>query len=303
MIIHLYTLAWNEARMLPFFFRHYDRFVDRYVIYDDGSTDGTVELLESHPRVEVRRLGRKFGSFLASATHMRNTAWKESRGRADWVIVTDVDEHIFHEDMAGYLTNCIAAGVTWLPVLGYQMISHDFPQDGALLCRDHPMGVPHRTFDKAAMFNPNAIDETNFVPGRHFARPRGTVVPPQRDELLNLHYKYLGQEFVRRRYADLLAKLGDCAEDKGAADHWTMHAGQVDEWMRTWAAQAFDVTGRRGRMKPMTRHPLDPRWWRPPPWWRLRWWHAQYWWSRAPARLRARVWRIRSAHQLGRNGI
>ena len=29
--------------MLAFFFRHYDPWVDRYVIYDDGSTDGSLE--------------------------------------------------------------------------------------------------------------------------------------------------------------------------------------------------------------------------------------------------------------------
>ena len=39
-IVHLYTICWDEADMLGFFFRHYDSWVDRYVIYDDGSTEG-----------------------------------------------------------------------------------------------------------------------------------------------------------------------------------------------------------------------------------------------------------------------
>ena len=42
-MIHLYTICWNEERMLPFFFRHYDQWVDRYVVYDDNSTDATLE--------------------------------------------------------------------------------------------------------------------------------------------------------------------------------------------------------------------------------------------------------------------
>lgn len=56
--VHLYTVSWNEQAMLGYFFRHYDRFVDRYVFYDDGSDDGTRERLDAHPRVEVRRFER-----------------------------------------------------------------------------------------------------------------------------------------------------------------------------------------------------------------------------------------------------
>ena len=44
--------------MLPFFFRHYDPIVDRYIVYDDGSTDRTLEMLAAHPRVEVRPFAR-----------------------------------------------------------------------------------------------------------------------------------------------------------------------------------------------------------------------------------------------------
>ena len=56
--IHLYSQSWNEGRLLPFFFRHYDPFVERYVFYDDNSSDATLDLLGRHPRVEVRRFER-----------------------------------------------------------------------------------------------------------------------------------------------------------------------------------------------------------------------------------------------------
>ena len=56
--IHLYTNSWNEMRMLGFFFRHYDPFVDRYVFFDDNSDDGTLDVLRAHPRVVIRRFER-----------------------------------------------------------------------------------------------------------------------------------------------------------------------------------------------------------------------------------------------------
>ena len=54
MRIDLYTRCWNDAHMLGFFFRHYDPLVQRYVVFDDGSTDGSLDFLRAHPKVEVR---------------------------------------------------------------------------------------------------------------------------------------------------------------------------------------------------------------------------------------------------------
>jgi len=50
---HLDAICWNDAAMLPYFFRHYDPWVDRYVFYDDGSIDDTLALLANHPRAAV----------------------------------------------------------------------------------------------------------------------------------------------------------------------------------------------------------------------------------------------------------
>ena len=93
---HLYALCWNEADMLEFFFRHYDPWVDRYVIFDDGSTDGSIEILKAHPRVELRSWHRKYpDTYGISQWSWLNEVWKESRGQADWVVIVDIDEHLF----------------------------------------------------------------------------------------------------------------------------------------------------------------------------------------------------------------
>ena len=54
MWIDLYTRCWNDAAMLGFFFRHYDALVQRYIVFDDGSTDASLDILASNPKVEIR---------------------------------------------------------------------------------------------------------------------------------------------------------------------------------------------------------------------------------------------------------
>ena len=103
--------------MLPFFFLHYDKLVQRYIIYDDASTDDSQEILRLNPKVELRPMPPYSDpeSRIGSALALQETCWKESRGIADWVIVTDIDEHLYHPDMYRYLAQCRAQGVTIIP--------------------------------------------------------------------------------------------------------------------------------------------------------------------------------------------
>ena len=45
--------------MLPFFYRHYESLVDHFFVFDNGSTDGSLDILRAHPRTTVTRSKRK----------------------------------------------------------------------------------------------------------------------------------------------------------------------------------------------------------------------------------------------------
>src|SRR5436190_8012883 len=128
-VIHLYTICWNEEYMLSYFFQHYDPVVDRYIFFDNGSTDDTRPILEKHPKVEIRRLGHSpdTDSYVLEAQQVHNECWKESRGLADWVIITAVDEFLYAPRFKAYLVDCARNGVTAIPALGFQMISPTRP--------------------------------------------------------------------------------------------------------------------------------------------------------------------------------
>jgi hypothetical protein len=257
--VHLYAQCWNDAFMLPYFFRHYDRFVDRYVIFDDGSTDRSLAILRDHKRVELRRFIRSDpDSFVLSERALSNDCWKESRESADWVILTDIDEHLFHPRMASYLRECAAAGITLLPALGFQMISNDMPRDGELLCEVCRQGVPWSQMMKPSIFDPRAIADINFTTGRDRAAPVGNVRLPPRDEILLFHYKYLNMSRTHARHRELLGGLGetDLANRWGHKYSWS-----IDELAADWdavLAGAVDVSGFIGAGA--DRYPLA-KWW------------------------------------------
>jgi Glycosyl transferase family 2 len=261
MNIHLYALCWNDAKMLGFFFRHYDRFVTKYVIFDDGSTDESIDILSRHPRVSIRRMPEGMDSFSTdNAVAVWDHCWKESRGRADWVIVGEIDEHLDHHDLPSYLHNCAVDGITIVPALGYQMISREFPSPKALLRNDHTVGAPWPGMSKLSIFNPDAIRETNFGAGRHSATPTGRVYAPERDEVLNLHYKYLSIEHVFERNQQLAARLGSEDIRRGRAHKWRW---DMDALAEDWAAfETASVDLAAPDFDPSRAH-SSPPWWEP----------------------------------------
>jgi glycosyltransferase involved in cell wall biosynthesis len=225
-IVHLYTVCWDEADMLGFFFRHYDPWVDRYVIYDDGSADGSREILLANPKVELREFTRtEANSFVLSHTAMQEDAWKESRGLADWVVVTAIDEHLHvgSRPMENYLAEQADRGVTLIPALGFDMNHPTIPQDRGLLTQIVTRGRPRAVFNKLSIFKPEAVRETGFAPGRHAAEPIGDLKLPARDELMLWHYKHLGFERNAAREAAQALRLGivDLASGFGQHYLWT----------------------------------------------------------------------------------
>lgn len=259
MVVHLFAQCWNDEQMLPFFFRHYDGLVDRYVIYDDGSTDSTWAVLQSHPKVDARRFVRSVpDSFALSEQALSNDCWKASAGVADWVIVTDLDEHLCHPAWSEYLSRCTREGVTAIPALGFQMVSERAPSAGELLSVAHPFGAPWEQMMKLSIFDPAAITDINFTPGRHMADPQGRVRVPEVDELVLLHYKYLGFEETYRRHQQLRLGLGPCDIERGFGHKYSWSAEELrEDWDRV-TGRALDT--RALGLDPAAHYPTRP-WW------------------------------------------
>ena len=54
MKIDVYTLCWNEEVRLPYFLRHYEKFANKIVVFDNESDDGSRKLVEDHPKAILK---------------------------------------------------------------------------------------------------------------------------------------------------------------------------------------------------------------------------------------------------------
>jgi hypothetical protein len=226
--IHLYAACWNEERIIPFFLRHYEPLVDRIVIYDDGSTDRSIELLNASPKVEVRSFKRAAESYLDAHLVLFESCWQESRGRADWVCLVDLDEFLFHPDCHHYLAAQKAAGVTIIKAVGYDMVSEDFPPAGAALATILTRGQRAHTLDKTALFAPDAIEQINHIVGRHLCYPVGRVVPLAEHGMQLRHFKTLGLDYLLARTHALAGRVTGDDVVRG----WSVHYLRDDDSIR-----------------------------------------------------------------------
>lgn len=242
-VIHLYCLCWNEERMLPFFFRHYDRLVARYFVFDNGSTDRSIEMLSRHPRVTLGEFRTVGESVINEAPAFYETVWHRSRKEADWIFIVNIDELLYHPDGKDYFKRCMRRGQTIVPAIGYEMIAEDFPHPESNLPDCITRGVHTTDMDKTCAFRPCAIRKIRYALGRHTANPAGHLAYPPLQELRLLHYKYLGEAYLLERSAELAARTPESDRKKGLGSEYFRSRERMIERHRSLMRKAMPVPG------------------------------------------------------------
>ncbi len=100
MKIHVYSIMKNEEKFLPYFLRHYSTFADSIYIFNDNSTDNTVEIAKLNEKVQLLDYNYETGFFDGDVNTCFEKAYKKhSRCVADWVMVVDADEFLYNKNM------------------------------------------------------------------------------------------------------------------------------------------------------------------------------------------------------------
>lgn len=210
MKIHLYAMCNKVFPIFPYFLRHYETFCDRLFIVDDGSNGELEAISSSHKRVtllEKREIPGGDDRFFQEPvnTLFKNDLYKKSRGEADWVVVVDVDEFIWHPEILRLLKTYSESGITFPEIQGYEMVSEAPPSGAGQIYDEIKDGFQSSEYSKHAIFHPGL--EINFSDGCHVAKPVGNVVETRETDLKLLHYRFLGVEYALEKYMSRISRM------------------------------------------------------------------------------------------------
>lgn len=253
MKIIAYCLVWNEEKMLHYYLRHYSQFCDRIIFYDNESTDSSRDIINSYANTEIRTY--KTDGKLSDKAYkdLKTDSIKDSINYgADYVIITDCDEFIYHPNIRKFLKENLNKFSVFYPA-GFQMASQSFPTTNGQLYHVVDRGEPNPWYSKPMLINPNLVGNLSYVDGCHefdnldeISAPIYHPVPESirpigeygghrwgkwqiMKELLHLfneqplkmlHYKFLGADFVNDRYRQYAERYSDYNLENNVAMHY-----------------------------------------------------------------------------------
>jgi hypothetical protein len=208
--IDMHVLCWNEEKIIPYFLNHYENFVTNIIVYDNKSNDNTNKLLKAHPKVTIIPYDTNGEIRDDAYLQIKNNAWKNSIGKADIVIVCDMDEFLYAEDFKSAIIDFNNSDATIVKPTGYDMIVEDFNFDYTNKLTDAvKTGYKNNLFDKLVMFKTKNITDMNYNGGCHVAAPRGNKVMLFENRFLLLHYKRLGLKYFLNKMSVYKKRLSE----------------------------------------------------------------------------------------------
>lgn len=226
MEILVIAICYNEKILAPHFLKHYEKFCSKLLIYNNHSTDDSIEILKKSSKSEIVCFDSS--NTLNDQTHIdiKNEVWKKYKHLYDWIICIDFDEFLYHPDLLNFLIQCKNSGITIPRPTGFTMVGTSIPSDESNLLVEYSNGFKDGLYSKNVIFDPKKIESINYLPGCHGCNPRGSVTYIDDPNLKLLHYRVLSKEYYINRNKMMVNRFSDANKKYG----WGFHLKQTDEY-------------------------------------------------------------------------
>lgn len=228
--IHAYFVSYNEEKILPHLLKYYSSFCDKINIIDNCSNDRTVEIIRNFGNVNLLTYDSNDEIRDDLLLRVKNNCWKLSRGSADYVIVADCDEFLYHPKMEEFLIKAKEQNVSLIKPIGYHMVADE---DYDIVNND-PMtsvklGVREQLLDKYIMFDPNKVHEINYNFGCHMCNPVGQLKIATSKQLYLKHFKFVGLQNYIDRSMSYCKRLSNYNKERKMGLHYNRSEEEVKQ--------------------------------------------------------------------------
>jgi glycosyltransferase involved in cell wall biosynthesis len=227
-------MCYNEEVLMPYFLRHYSQLADKIFVFDNHSTDKTPSIVEANPKTSRIIYGDPNKLYDSDLIRMKNEEYKNSRGSADWVIIVDIDEFIYHPNLIVLLEDYKNAGITLPKVSGYDMVGDNYLNSDRQIYDEVKYGVPASMYCKRAVFNP--LIDIKYVVGAHKCYPHGKVVESKSPDIKLLHYRFLCKDFFIKSMEKRVIRLSDENTKRG----WGFISLSPEDTIANWASCIYE---------------------------------------------------------------
>jgi len=242
MKVDVYSNMHNEEAILPYWLRHYETIADRIFVRDDESTDGTRAMLSRHPKVTILSIGKHNSDDAYWVTYLFPQYEHISRGLADWVIIADADEFVYHPAMHRILEKAKDQSIQVILCRGFSTVAESFPATSGPIYDEIKLGFPDRMESKWTIHSPDV--QIRFAKGRHgpvhnhlaYARSRNTGIKL-------LHYRYLGENYFEQRDKKIYGRLNKEYSRQNPRTRPDGSKGSMLDWYAQHIGEATDVLG------------------------------------------------------------
>jgi glycosyltransferase involved in cell wall biosynthesis len=223
MNITLYTFLYNEEHILPYFLKHYSQYVNKIVVYNNESTDSSLQILNDWKEceIEIRDFNTNNQYDEQSLLDLKNNCWKGDD--SDYVIVCDVDELLYHPNLIEFIND--QPLTDYYTPRGYHMVGDEIPTDYTKQIYEI---IQNGSYDlhycKDILFKRENVIETNYEPGAHQSNFKGTkgLINCNVEDLKLLHYKWLSPEYVVDKHIHYGQRRSQHSKKRGWGTHYDL---------------------------------------------------------------------------------
>ena len=254
--IDWYTLCYNEEFIIPWVIQYWEKIIndgiDLHVyVWDNYSTDSSVEMLSKYDWITINYFKTDGQDDIQQAL-IKNNVWKNSKGNADFVCVSDFDEILWSNDLESELkymkdNDFNVLGTEWyafcgdkIPVYTEGKYLHQLVGRGYKQYINH---VPkYKDLGKFMIIDPNKIDDMRWSVGNHICNPLPNMRLYVSKKIVAFHVnKGLSEDYFVNKRKIMGANLSDSNKRCGMCYEYNYPTEKSIEEYRSYQQNSYDL--------------------------------------------------------------